>query len=203
MAEDLKALINKIQAEGVQAAEDMARAIEDEARRAARSIVEGAKKEAQAIIASAEDKVAKMEASSQALLKQSGRDLLLTLKKEIEAMLERIVVSKVREAMTAEDMARIITALTQDYVGAKKEPVEVSVKKSDMEKLQGYLVSELGHEAKKGIALKSSDDIRGGFIISFDSGKSHYDFTDKALAEYLGGYLKPQLAEILKTVSGK
>ncbi|PIW68507.1 MAG: V-type ATP synthase subunit E, partial [Candidatus Omnitrophica bacterium CG12_big_fil_rev_8_21_14_0_65_42_8] len=53
-------------------------------------------------------------------------------------------------------------------------------------------------EAKKGIVVRASDEISVGFTISFDAGKSQYDFTDKALAEYIGVYLKPKLSEILK-----
>jgi hypothetical protein len=38
----------------------------------------------------------------------------------------------------------------------------------------------------------------GGFTISFDSGRSCYDFTDRALAAYIGTYLKPKLNQILQ-----
>jgi len=46
--------------------------------------------------------------------------------------------------------------------------------------------------------LTSGEEISGGFTISFDSGKSCYDFTDKALADYIGTYLKPKLNQILQ-----
>ena len=46
---------------------------------------------------------------------------------------------------------------------------------------------------EKKIILKPAEEISGGFTISFDNGKSCYDFTDKALAEYIGTYLKPKL----------
>jgi vacuolar-type H+-ATPase subunit E/Vma4 len=46
--------------------------------------------------------------------------------------------------------------------------------------------------------VQPSEDISSGFIISYDQGKSYFDFSDKALAEYIAGYLKPQLSEILK-----
>jgi vacuolar-type H+-ATPase subunit E/Vma4 len=45
--------------------------------------------------------------------------------------------------------------------------------------------------------LRPAEEISGGFTISFDDGKSCYDFTDKALAEYIGIYLKPKLNQIL------
>ena len=51
--------------------------------------------------------------------------------------------------------------------------------------------------------LKPAEDILGGFTISFDSGKSQFDFTDQALAEYIGQYLKPKLEEILQAATEK
>jgi len=51
---------------------------------------------------------------------------------------------------------------------------------------------------KSGIVLKPSEQISGGFLISFDRGRSAYDFTDQGLAEYIGGYLKPKLNRILQ-----
>ena len=66
-----------------------------------------------------------------------------------------------------------------------------------LEKLEKGFLQELKEKVKSGITLKSTADISGGFTISFDSGKSHLDFTDHALAEYLSNYLKPKLKEIL------
>jgi hypothetical protein len=50
----------------------------------------------------------------------------------------------------------------------------------------------------EGIQFKFSKDIKVGFIISFDKGKSFFDFTDEGFQEALGVYLKPELASLLK-----
>jgi vacuolar-type H+-ATPase subunit E/Vma4 len=61
----------------------------------------------------------------------------------------------------------------------------------------------LGDEIKKGLTLKPLGEISGGFTISYDGGKSHYDFTDKGIAEYLSACLNPELSAILnKAASG-
>ena len=83
MAEELKNLIEKIHQEGVKAAEDKASDIENEAKRQAKAIVERAEKEAKDVIAEAKGKIAEMEGSGKVSLKQAGRDLLLSLRKEI------------------------------------------------------------------------------------------------------------------------
>ena len=197
MAEELKDLIEKIQEEGVRAAEDKARDIEKEAREQAGRIIIKAEREAENLFEEAKQKIAKMEASGKDSLKQAGRDLLLTLKKEINAILDRIVASSVHKALDKAELIKIITLLAKNCREEEKKDIQVSLAKEDLEGLRKGLLSELKDEIKEGITLKPSEDIRGGFIISYDKGKSHYDFTDCALAEYISAYLKPKLAEIL------
>jgi len=59
-------------------------------------------------------------------------------------------------------------------------------------------MDKLRQEAARGITLQPGEEIQGGFTISFDNGKSCYDFTDKALADYIITYLKPKLKKILE-----
>jgi vacuolar-type H+-ATPase subunit E/Vma4 len=67
-----------------------------------------------------------------------------------------------------------------------------------MELLERHYLHTLKQEMEREILLKPGDGIRGGFTISYDNGKSSYDFTDKALADYIGTYLKPKLNTILR-----
>lgn len=198
MAEELKNLIEKIQQEGVKAAEEKASDIENEASRRAEAIVEKAEKEANDIVAAAKKRIAKMEESGKVSLKQAGRDLLLSLRKEINAILDKIIASNVREALKPDELGKIIGTLIKNYGGGEKGGIIVSLEKEDLEKLKKGFLGKLKEETKKEIILKSSEDIHGGFIISYDSGKSYYDFTDKALAEYIALHLKPELAEMFK-----
>ncbi len=198
MTEDIKNLIEKIQEEGVKAAEDKAKQIENEARLYANQIIEKAKKEAEKIISDAKDKVAKMEESGKVSLKQSGRDLLISIRKEIDSMLNKIIKSSIQQSLSPEELSKIIATLIKDYKGKEKENIIVSLKKEDIEKLDKAFLGKLQEEIKKEIVLRPSDDIIGGLIISYDGGKSHFDFTDKTLAEYIGSYIKPKIGEILK-----
>lgn len=203
MAEDLKGLIEKINQEGVKAAEEKAQEIEAEAKRQAEGIIEKAKKEAEKIIAEAKDEAARMEKSGKASLAQAGRNLILSLRKEITSMLDGLVASRLREELSPSAIVKIINSLIKNYKGAAEGNVIVSLNKEDLQSLEKDFLADLKREVKKGITLKRADDIQAGFIISYDSGKSHFDFTDKGLAEYISLYLKPQLAELLKKVVDK
>jgi len=197
MAEEIKDLIEKIQQEGIKAAEDKAKEIEAEARLKAQDLIKKAQSEAEKIMSEANERISRTEQDSKALINQAGRDLLLSLKKEIDVMLERLIASSVAQTLNPSEMAKIIAELIKKFSSEGKEDIWVLLKKEDVEKLEKEFLSRLKEETKKGIVLKSSQDISGGFIISFDAGKSHFDFTDKALAEYLGSFLKPHLNQIL------
>jgi len=196
MAEEIKELIEKIQQEGVRAAENKARAIENLAHSRADEIVKIAQAEAAKIIAQAKDKVAKAQNSSEALLKQAGRDFILSLKTEINAMLDKLIASGIRQAFNPGELMEILNKLIKNHSGG--ENIMISLSEEDFHKLEKGFLGGLREEVRKGIVLKPAEDIRGGFIISYDNGKSSFDFSDQALAEYIGSSLKPKLKEILQ-----
>ncbi len=198
MAEELKNLIEKIQEEGVKAAEEKAMAIKNEARHTAQAVIEKARQEARAIIADAKEKAAREEGVGRLSLKQAGRDTIIALRKEIAAALDKVVASSVKEALGPLELVKILSMLIAEQGQKRQEGIIISLSKEDAQKIEKGFLGSLTQELKKGITLKVSEDIQAGFLISFDDGLSHFDFTDKALADYLGSYVKPKLAEMLK-----
>lgn len=198
MAEDIKGLIEKIHTEGVKAAEDKARAIEDQARRRGQEIIARAERQAQKLIAQAHEEIARLQQSSQEALKQAARDMLLALRKEINLLLDRLVTAQLRQALKPAELIKIIRALVKDATGKEKADIVVSLSKPDLQKLRQGFLGQLKDEIKKGVAFKPSEEIQAGFVISYDRGRSHFDFSDKGLSEYLTAYLRPKLAEVLK-----
>ena len=194
----MKGLIEKIQEEGVKAASDKARQIELEAKRKADEILKKAQQGARDIIAKAEEEVAKLEEGGKASLKQAGRDILLSLKKEISAVLDRLILLDVRKSLEPTQLVKIISALIKESAAKAAGDIIISFSKEGADDIKRGLLSELGSQIKKGVTLRASEDVTGGFTISYDAGKSHFDFTDIALAEYVGSYLKPKLGELLK-----
>lgn len=195
MAEDIKALIDKIQKEGVEAGQDKARLIEEDARLAAAKTLADAEKKAAEMVEKARQETQRMQESTTAALKQAGRDMLITLKKEINDILSRLALSSVRESLSPDAMASIIGGIVN--AGVQGQAV-VGVSKDDAEKLQKALLTSVREELRKGVRIQPSGGVAAGFTISFDAGKSYFDFSDKALAEYIGQYLKPKVAELLK-----
>lgn len=198
MTDDIKGLIEKIQQEGINTAQAHAKDIEAQAKKEAQAIIEKAKAEAKNLTQEARSNVSLMQRNTQDELMQVSRDMLLQLRREINSMLNKLILTRVREALSPDELGKIITSLVKDYVAQEKVNIVVSLNKDDLEKLGKAFFGELREELKKKIVLKSSDDISAGFIISYDAEKSHYDFTDNSLAGYISFCLKPKLDELLK-----
>ena len=201
MVEDLKSLIEKINQEGIKAAEDKAQEIEAEAKKRGDDIIKRAEEEAEKIVANAKAEVAKMEKSGEESIRQAGRNLIISLRKEIAFMLDGLIKSSVRDELSPGEMAKIINSLIKNYKDKETGDIVVLLNKEDLKKIEKTYLTKLKDEVKKGVTLRPSEEIQAGFLISYDSGKSHYDFTDNALAEYMSLYLKPKLSELLKGAS--
>ena len=200
MSEKLKELLEKINQEGVQQAEENARAIESKAKSDTDKIVKDAKLQAQKIVEDAKNADRKTKESTQMALKHSSRDLILSLKGEIRKILDKIINAETGKAMSCENMTLILGKLIEGYVekNGKTSDVKVLLKKEDLEKIRNTFTSELKQHLKDGIEFKPSSNINAGFSISFDKGKSFFDFTDEGLTDALCAYLNPELAKLLK-----
>jgi V/A-type H+-transporting ATPase subunit E len=198
MAEEIRDLIEKINQEGIRAAEEKAQNIEAVAKQKADDILAQARLEADEMIAAAKDRIDREEKKGKILLAQAARDMLLSLRKEINAMLGRIVVSEIQPALTPEALSRLLSEVIRNFGAGQSNDITVFLNKEDLEIFEKNFLYKLREETKKNIILKPAEEISGGFTISFDYGKSSYDFTDRAMAEYIGTYLKPKLNQILR-----
>jgi len=202
MAEDIKSFIEKIQQQGIKLAEDKARQIEEQALGRAEQIVEEARLKAEQITHETEEKLAKMTLEQKALLKQAGRDLLLSLHGEINNILQKFILAKVRETLSCQALSEILTDIIKETVKAnKKAQIIIMLKPADLKKIREGLQGALAEEIKKGIVFKPQEDIEAGFRISYDAGKSHFDFSDKSLAEFISSSIKPQLENLFKDIT--
>ncbi len=197
MTEEIKDLISKIKQEGVQAAEMEAVQIKTEAQEAALRIIAQAKKESQMIIEQAHIQAQRLNDSTQAVLQQAGRDLLINLRQEIINILGRLIKLELKQAMSAAELAKIILVLIKNAPLSLGSQIIVSLNTQDKEKLEQGFLKQLIEEIKRPIMLKSAEGMQSGFIISFDGGRSIFDFSDQALSEYISGYLRPELRKIL------
>ena len=200
MAKQVQELIDKIKQEGFEAAQEKAQILEVAAQEKAKTIVQKAEAKAKEIIDKAQNEAKKREETSQAAVTQASRDILLDLRKEIEKVLSALIRQEVKEALSPEALGNMIQAIVQDFcaAGNEKTDIKVVLNKKDLEQLKKGVLLKLQDKLKNKITLETSEEVSGGFTISFDSGKSSFDFTDQSLAEYLSAYLNPEVSQLLK-----
>lgn len=196
MDSDLDALLEKIKKDGIEEAERRAKEIEEKANIEAKRIIELAKKEAEELLFLAKKEIEDLKASFQNLLKQASRDILINLRNEINNMLKKLIEREIRYLLSGEDLAKVIAEVVRANTNINT-PITVILKPEDLSKIKDFFFSLLYKDIKDKVILKSSDDIGAGFKISYDSNKSYFDFSDRALAEYLSSYLTPELNKIL------
>jgi len=199
MSEKLNQLLEKINREGVDQAQQKAKAIEEEARRQSVRLIEEASRKANAIIENANAEVQKFKENAETSLKQAARDMLLSLKNEIRKTLEKIIHAKIASTLSSDDMSVILRKAIDQFLERKGRPGDVMVllKEEDLEKLKSGFIGKLKENLEDGIFFKPYSKINAGFAISFDKGKSFFDFTDEGLREVLRANLNPALSQIL------
>ena len=200
MSYQVQELIDKIKTDGVEAASAEAKEIKQTAKNEAKRIIEEAELKARQMIADADQETKKMRESAEISLKQSSRDMLLSLRKKIETILNRIIHEEVSGSLKSEQLAELIGLVIEKALDQKEEfdAVQVALSKNDLEHIEKGFVAKLQRKLKEPIEFKASDDIGGGFTISFDGGKSSFDFSDESLAQYLSRFLNSQVAKIVK-----
>lgn len=200
MAEKLKELLEKINQEGIIEAEAKAKAIESEAKLKAERIIKDAKGQAGKIIEDARSHTKRIKEATDAVLKQSSRNLILALKEDIKSIFSKVIAAETAEAMSHSELASILEKVINNFAekNGESSDLKVLLNPKDLKRLKKTFILKLKEKLKMGIEFKPAANIDAGFSISFDKGKSFFDFTDEGLSEALCIYLNPELERLFK-----
>jgi V/A-type H+/Na+-transporting ATPase subunit E len=192
----LDSLIEKIKADGVDAAKKQAEEIIAAANEDADEIIKKAKNKAAQYEKNAESEAKSYQKNAEIAIKQAARDTVLVLKEKITAILEQALLTDIDKTMDKDFLKDLIVKIAG--VWAKDGDVEVLVNGMDVDALMAELKSALGNSVKSTIEVKLDRKISKGFRIGKKGDNLFYDFTDESILEALRIFLNPKLAEILK-----
>ncbi|MDP8214930.1 MAG: hypothetical protein RAO92_07600 [Candidatus Euphemobacter frigidus] len=202
MAEQLQELIERINREGVESAEKKASKIIKAAEERAKKIVDDADDKAGELVGNAQTEAKSIQENAEKAIRQSFRNIMISLKDEIRKYLDTILKKEIGESLSPEALSKIILTVSTtcaEQIKGDKE-VNVLISPADAKKIAESLLDRLKKEAGTKVKIKPVPNIDAGFMISFDGGKSSYDFTDQGLQELLSAYISAQLKKI---ISGK
>lgn len=195
----LESLIEKIKSEGVEGAQKESQEIVAQAKQEAADIVAKANKHAEDIVAKAEAKAQQFQENSELAIQQAARDGELLFKGKITDLFDSVFKRETKTALSPDFMKQMILKIVDEWKGSD---VEVTVNDADQAQLEQVLLSGLAEDVKKGISIKPSSNVSGGFQIGVKDENVYYDFTDDSVAAILKSSLNPRLQEILGKKNG-
>ncbi len=196
----LDSLIEKIRKEGIEEAQQKAKALLAEAEKQAQALVAEAKKEAKKIIEEGKDQAIHFKQNAEADLRQAARDTQLLLKEKINGLLDNVFKKQVAEAMKPDLLNNLIIHLVNSWIDSGE--TEIVISENDKQDLEKLLFSGLQKEVQKSITIKVSSDINHGFRIGKKGGQVYYDFSADVIAEALKSMISPRLKSILELNHG-
>jgi len=197
MAEELKHLIEQIQKEGVEKANEKADTIISQAKDKAARLVAEAEQKAHGIIKKAEEESAAFAERSVKTLEQAARDLLITVGQGCEKVATAALGKQVETTLSGDFLKNLIQHVVEQSKGSD---MRLSVSEADKAALAAFCAE---HARKTGteIELVSDSEVLSGFKVSFRDGNVYLDYTGEAIAEALSAFLRPELAKTVSAIA--
>lgn len=192
----LQELLDKIRKDGIEAAQTDAAKVLAEAEERRRAVLADAEREAKAIVAKAKADAARFEEAGKAALEQAARNLVISFRTEISAVLAAIVRTDTEKTFSGSVLEAAIPAVLAAWKDKGTEDLAVLLPPAELSKLEGSFRKKLESELKKGLELRPFPGIKAGFRIAEKDGAAYYDFSSDSLAEMLSQYLNERLGQI-------
>ena len=194
----LQELIDKIKKDGIESASAEAVRLKAQAEDEAKRIVDAARKEADSIIAKAKADAERTEKAGIAAVGQASRNVVLTFRTEIQALLDKIVAQETASSLNDDLLKAVLPDILKAWADQRGDSLNVLLNEGQLSKLAAHFNEKLALELKKGVELKADRNLAAGFRIALKDGSAYYDFSAESVAELFSAYLNPKLAETLK-----
>jgi V/A-type H+-transporting ATPase subunit E len=200
MSEELQSLLEKINEEGVKKAEETRNRIIGDAGIEAEKIVGDAKEKANDIAKKANADADTVRSRGDAAVRQAVRDIVITLRGELQNRFKNVVKESTAEAMTPDLMGKIILEMVKNY-NVKNPSGEADLKlilaQKDRDAMENLLKTSLVNSLKKTPEISLGQNFTAGIKISFKGDDVFFDFSDEAISEMICAYVGPRLAAVI------
>lgn len=200
MAEELQGLLERINRQGIEETQQKTGQMLEEAKTEAAAIIAKAKEEASGIVKDAKNEALKEREKTDAALKQASRDLLISVRKTLEAELKNVVAKAVASQVKGERLGTLIEAMVKGFAesGFKTSDIEVLLGADQAKEMEQAALAGFAGLLKDGLQVKPVHGVEAGFQIGATDSDAKFDLTDEALTELICAFLSPKLAELIK-----
>ncbi len=193
----LKELIDTIQREGVDKARQESESLLKQARAQADELLAAARAQADELLAGARRERERLERAGRESLQQAARDLMLKVRKQLEAVFSALLKEKAAKALGDREIGTAIAALIANWTPGQQDEIEVLLPKERFAPMAKALRQALAARIAAGIEIKASADVVDGFRVAEKQGNAYYDFSAASIAENLAVFLNPVMAGIV------
>ncbi len=168
-------LVQSIKRDGIEEARRESDAIIAEAKARAEEIVAASKVQADKNIDNANRQIE----SAKALIRQAERDAVLSVRKELGLLMERILADKIANDLSEESLAKLVVAALNG-----EDPAKYKV---EVDSAKAALKSALAKQIEKGLEIHP---VKGASLkLCCKDGSGFFDFSDEEIASLLRPFL--------------
>ena len=175
-------LVSAIKKDGIETAQKEAESIISDAKNQAETIIANAKAEAQKIKDASEKEIKIFEDSARVSADQAKRDAVLAVKSELQVEFEKILKNDINKVADEKLLAKLILAAVNEE-DLSKYSVEVK-------EVSDGIKSELAAAIQKGLEIRASKNVQGGFKLAAKDGSGYFDCTDEELTNMLAPFFR-------------
>ncbi len=201
MQKKLQELTEKIYQEGVDKARQEAETIISEAEKKAADILSEAEKKAAASIEKAEKEAADLNKNALNELQLSSRQAISDLKQEIVNLVQvKTIEPEARGAFKELAFTRdIIQSIVDKWDPESSDNVDLQVllPEKQQKEFELFFKQKARDLLDKGLDVKFSDRLKGGFKIGPKDGSYLVSFSDEDFDHFFKLYMRPRLIELL------
>lgn len=194
----VKELIEKIKNEGVAQAETEAKEILSKAEKQAHALIKEAEEKAAQTLARAQAEAEKTLTTSREAIKQSARDLLLTLEKKILQLFQSVVKETSETALSEGLVEKILVEMAKAWASADDKKLLTVLSSADFDRFGKALQSKLAQTVKGGVEIVPSERFQKGFRVGMKGGNVTVDYSAEGLTEAILEQVQPSLAAVLR-----
>lgn len=200
MAEQLQALLDRINEQGIEKAEAEKNGIIAAARKEAAKLVSEAKAESQSLIEEGRREAELLVKKGEEALKQASRNVLLSLREELGSRMSAVARDCLAAELSGPKLGKAIETAITSYMsaGGRVESLEILVPEAEREAVAKHMLAALGKDLKARPEVLPSSAVAAGFRLVFDGSDVQYDFSDEALLEVVCSFVNPKLAGLVK-----
>lgn len=199
MAEQLQALLDRINRQGIEQAEQEKARIVSEAEVEAEGLIREAREKAEKLVSDAEKEANLLVRKGKESLEQAARKVLLSLREELGKRMSAVTRECLAGELSGDRLAKAVETAAKAYMteGGRAKSVNVLVPAADREAIADHVFAALADDFEKKPEISPCPDISAGFRLVFDGSDAQYDFSDEALMEVFARFLNPRLASLV------